>query len=395
MGMVTPVKMEKDPKGLGKIVVFLSLGCHVAMGEQYAAFDAASASSAYSSAFAAEHATAAGSGYWCSSGNHASGNTVTFTGALHARHNVLGVKINWAYGPGEYKILTSSDGGNFEEASCFRKATRSEVSYEEAVMFEGARNVKSLTIVMRSPMPHQYFGINDIALIVEPYPFMLVSGAPSSAGEECVVATDGELRTMPCLDAIAEGSGSEVFQFIGEGQIASLASNTCVSLENNDPQLGGKLIMGKCNTESSFEMAASGQMKLRPMGNYCLVASSMGVSVEDCSESNVGSKFSQVAVTEFDPNAAASLKNGANLLKAAAKRQQGLLSKLQEILPGCQLFQHRMLNATQSKAPLSFSNVGSIRSQDAATDAVARIYALAGIDLAALNELISASKRLL
>merc|ERR1712110_464214 len=125
----------------------------------------------------------------------------------------------------------------------------------------------------------------------------------------------------PCLDAIAEGSGSEVFQFIGEGQIASLASNTCVSLENNDPQLGGKLIMGKCNAESSFEMAASGQMKLRSMGNYCLVASSMGVSVEDCSESNVGGKFSQVAVTEFEPNAAASLKNGANLLKAAAKRR--------------------------------------------------------------------------
>merc|ERR1712186_285427 len=107
-----------------------------------------------------------------------------------------------------------------------------------------------------------------------------------------------------------------------------------------------------------------------------------GVSVKDCSENVVGGKFSQVAVSEFDPNAAASLKNGASLLNAAAKRQQGLLSKLQEILPGCQLLQHRVVNATQSKAPLSFSNVGSIRSQDAATDAVARIYALAGIDTA-------------
>ena len=143
---------------------------------------------------------------------------MTFTGALHGGNTCsihgascfANVPCSRAYGPGEFQVMTSSDGGNFEEAPCFRKTTRNEVSYEEAVMFEGARNVKSLTIVMRSPMPHQYFG-----MIVELYPFMLVSGAPSSAGEECVVATDGELRTMPCLDAIAEGSGSDVFQFIG------------------------------------------------------------------------------------------------------------------------------------------------------------------------------------
>jgi len=317
------------------------------------------------------------------------------TGALNARHKVLGVKINWAYGPGEYRVMTSSDGGNFEEAACYRKATRSDVSYEDVVMFDAAKNVKALTIAMRSPMSWQYFGINDLALIVEPFPFMLVSGGTSTAGEECIVAADGELRTAPCLDAIAEGSGSEVFQFQGEGQISNLASNQCATLENNDPQLGGKLAMGSCNSGASFAMAPNGQVKLQPMGNYCVVASATGVTVEDCSEGVSGDKFFQVAVSEFDPNAAATLKNGASLLNAAAKRQQALLSQLQASLPGCNLMQHIVQNSTHMKAQASFRQLGRVRGADAAADAVSRIYGLAGIDFAALGELVSASNRLL
>jgi len=377
------------------IVLVFSLVCHVAKSEQYVALDAASASSTHSSALAAQQATSAGSGYWCSSGNHAPGTMVTFTGTLNARHKVLGVKINWAYGPGEYKLMTSSDGGNFEEAACWRAPARTEVSYEEAIMFESSKNVKSMTIAMRSPMPWQYFGINDVSLIVEPYPLMLVSGATSSAGEECLVATDGELGTAPCLDSIAEGSGSEVFQLTGEGQVSNVASGTCITLENNDPELGGKVMMGTCKTGSSFEMAANGQLKLKPMGNYCLAASSGGVSVEECSASGNGDKFSPVAVSDFDPNAAATLKDSASLLKAAAKRQQDLLTKLQEALPGCKLLQHRVHNSTHVDVQVSFSEFRNARGADAATDAISRIYPQAGVDLAAVTALMSATRKLI
>merc|ERR1712141_587860 len=111
-------------------------------------------------------------------------------------------------------------------------------------------------------------------------------------------------------------------------------------------------------------MGSNGQLTLSPMGNYCVVASPTGVTVEDCSES--GDKFIQVAVSEFDPNSAATLKNGASLLNAAAKRQQALLSQLQESLPGCNLMQHRVQNSTNMKAQASFRQLGRVRSADAA-----------------------------
>ena len=70
-----------------------------------------------------------------------------------------------AYGPGEVKVLVSGDGGNFAEAACWRSASRSEVSYEDVLMFDVSQMVKSLTIVMKAPMPWGYFGLNDVSLL--------------------------------------------------------------------------------------------------------------------------------------------------------------------------------------------------------------------------------------
>ena len=52
----------------------------------------------------------------CSGGGHGKAQTVTWTGLVNSRRTALGLKIDWAYNPGEVKILTSSDGANFEEA---------------------------------------------------------------------------------------------------------------------------------------------------------------------------------------------------------------------------------------------------------------------------------------
>jgi len=41
-------------------------------------------------------------------------------------------------------------------------------------MFDTPLNVKAVTISMRSPLSWGYFGINSVALLAEPGPYMLV-----------------------------------------------------------------------------------------------------------------------------------------------------------------------------------------------------------------------------
>ena len=76
---------------------------------------------------------------------------VAWTGALNSRRVALGVKVNWAYAPGEVKILTSSDGANFEEAKCWQSSTRGEVAFEESFMFDAPRSFKAEMITVSSP----------------------------------------------------------------------------------------------------------------------------------------------------------------------------------------------------------------------------------------------------
>ena len=114
------------------------------------------------------------SGCRCSSGSHGSGQVVTWTGVLGARRTALGVKLDWAYSPGEFKVLVSSDGSNFEEAKCWQPAARGEVAYAESIMFDVPTTVKAVAISMRSPLSWGYFGLNSVVLLAKPGPFMLV-----------------------------------------------------------------------------------------------------------------------------------------------------------------------------------------------------------------------------
>ena len=99
---------------------------------------------------------------------------MTWTGRLNSRRVALGVKVNWAYASGEVKVLASSDGANFEEVKCWQSSSRKEVAFDESFMFDEPRNVKAVTITMRSAQSWGYFGINSVALIAEPGTFMLV-----------------------------------------------------------------------------------------------------------------------------------------------------------------------------------------------------------------------------
>ena len=137
-----------------------------------------------------------------------------------------------AYGPGEFRVLTSADGGNFEEASGWRTAARTEVSYSETVLFDAPRDVKALAVVMRSPMAWGFFGINDISLLVQPGSGMLVSGS-----EQCLVADGSGVGVSSCLEAIASGSGDEVFSLNPSSQLVSAATGKCVCLVNDGVQM--------------------------------------------------------------------------------------------------------------------------------------------------------------
>jgi len=249
---------------------------------QYIAFDTASASSTYSAgnlagspAFAAQQALTGGSGYWCSSGSHAGGQSVTWTGVLHSRRVALGVKVDWAYAPGEVKVFTSSDGANFEEAKCWQSSVRLEVAFEEAFMFDAPRSVKAVTMAMRSPQSWGYFGINSATLIIEPGPMQLVSGITSAAGEQCLVAGATEVTLQTCLQAIAAGDGREVMQFDKDGQIVH--DGRCLTLIDGDTSGGGQLGMDICSHDAAssdgrtvFAVSGNGQLKMPRIGNYCL-----------------------------------------------------------------------------------------------------------------------------
>merc|ERR1719330_2290865 len=99
-------------------------------------------------------------------------------------------------------------------------------------MFESAQAVKSLIVLMKAPMPWGYFGLNDVSLVATgDESFMVVNGATSSSGEQCLIASGSDLSVEACLDAIAAGDGRDVFKFQGS-QIVHVASNTCITFVN-------------------------------------------------------------------------------------------------------------------------------------------------------------------
>jgi len=358
-----------------------------------ASFESALATSAFSSgAFPATDALAVGSGYWCSSGNHAPGERVTWTGIASVAQMTAGVTINWAYGPGDFRILTSADGANFVEAVGWRAAARPEVSYVETVMFDLPQNVEKLAVVMRSPKPWGFFGINDISALVQPGPSMLVS-AGSADGELCIVADGETLAVRGCLDAMASGSGTEVFNFSPSSQLVSAVSGQCISINK------GGLSMQDCegavdagDARSTFVITPSSRVQSKT--GYCLSASAVGASAVPCSVDQ-GSGVTMEAVPGLDLAAAATVKDAAALLRAAAARQTNLLGQLKSSLQACHGLlansswhnQDTWLMALSHRAPSAFSSPAAEVSQ--------RIDAAVQVDLPAVKALIAESKAIL
>ena len=312
-----------------------------------------------------------------------------------------------AYAPGEFKVLVSSDGGNFEEASAWRSASRNEVAYTEMVMFDTPRAVKAVTVVMKAPLSWSYFGLNDVRLLSSAdESFMIISGATSASGEQCVVASGSELLLEGCLDAIAAGDGRDVFKFQG-GQLVHVASALCVSVASG---VGGHVGLHDCDLtakaldgRSLWEVTPDSQLRMPRMANYCLNVHGGHATVADCGvaaqDIASGDKFILSSVPELDLGAVARLKSSASLLTAAAARQRKALDQLQglmPVLPTCK-FASMAVNKSQLQKSMSLHYVGesSVKADlmlgDAATAAVSRVYDALKVDVDGSAQLIRES----
>ena len=298
--------------------------------------------------------------------------------------------------------MASQDGGNFEEAACWQKPSRADAAIVDTVMFEKPQNMKALTIAMRGAMPWKYFGIADVTLIVEPYAFMVISGASSPLGESCLVARGTELGMEPCLTAVAKGDGREIFKFNDIGQLVDSGAK-CVTVVNGDVSMG-KVALETCSKaasaddgRSSWVMTSGGQMKLNKLGDVCLDVSTQEPSVHACVDESIGGadRFTLSAVPEFDSHVNIASKSSAALLKAAANRQSSLLAKLQEamaLLQSCTLPTVATTNRTRALVAVPHREgkhvMAGTGGADVAMAAIGQIYAAEDLDMASVQKLI-------
>ncbi|CAE7036298.1 unnamed protein product [Symbiodinium sp. CCMP2592] len=357
-----------------------------AAAQRFASFDGATASSVYSSkTFGAELATAGSSGYWCSAGNHEPGQTVSWTGTFRSRRQLLGLTLRWSYAPGEIKVLTSADGGNFQESVGWSKLSRSEPSFEDTVLFPEPVAAKAVKVLMRGAKPWGYFGLSNAVAMSGPSAYMLVSGAPA-AQEQCLVAAGGGVEAKPCVDAIVAGAGAEVFSSSAEGQLQVLGGS-CLGV------VAGKVSLVECQEgQASWIVSQDGQVK---QGNTCLVVAGSKVAAADCDDasSTGGDKFFQVTVPEHDPAAVLAVQEVGTLLRASVERQRSLVESLQHLAP--RLGSCRPVSLVTSKtwpAFVQFGRVGSSAGRAALDESLpVKVADTFGPGRAALASVLAAS----
>lgn len=315
-----------------------------------------------------------------------------------------------AYAPGLFKVLTSSDGVNFREASAWRGPAQDEAAFVETVMFTAPISAKAVSLVMHTPLGWRYFGVNVVAPLIEPATFLLAGTAAAPSGETCIVATGAGAQAEDCLAAIAAGDGREVFAFSGDGQVRSAATGKCIVIADGDMASGGRVALEDCRAaqdagdgRSAWELAVGGRLRASHMGGHCVgFAGGNTAALTDCTGDGAehvlgGDPVAVVAVPEFDAGVAAAARDAATLLAAAATRQAHLLAQLRRAVPAsgaCKLAAVSV-NGTQGgmtramlgrKAGMEVSSGG-----EAATQAVAKICTALGVDMQAVHGVIAES----
>lgn len=116
--------------------------------------------------FAPSRALAPGTGYWCSEGYHRPEEVVTWHGKLHKRRPVSGIKVSWAYAPGEVRVRASPDSLHWYQVVDWHTPKTTGVSFEEDMFFDHQRNAMEIAVDMRHPRQWGYYGINQATLVM-------------------------------------------------------------------------------------------------------------------------------------------------------------------------------------------------------------------------------------
>merc|ERR1719198_2774489 len=170
-------------------------------------------------------------------------------------------------------------------------------------------------------------------------------------GELCAIAQGG-ISLTPCVEAVAAGTGAEVFRLTDGGLLGTL-SDECAVLVDGDATDGGHIALTSCRSarqaedgRAVFAFNAAGQLSIA-LGGLCVVARGGSLAVSECKTAgqseNAADKFFFVAVPEFDPTFADAARSSATLALNAAGRLEGLLGRLDQSLPllaSCTLGQH-------------------------------------------------------
>jgi len=251
-------------------------------------------------------------------------------------------------------------------------------------MFDVPKKVKALAVVMRSPKPWGFFGVNEVSALIQPGPFMLVASGSAGGQELCLVAEGDAVGVSGCLDAVASGTGKEVFNINAASQIVSAVTGKCISLAH------GGLGMGACGDaidagDGRSTFVSTSLSRVESTTGYCLSASPAGAAAVPCA-ADVGG-VAMEAVLGVDLSDAAVVEDAAALLNAAAARQASLLGQLKSSLKEC----HGLVATMSSPHQEMLLTVVSRSAAEANEGIEAAIH----VDLAAVKALIAESKAII
>lgn len=199
--------------------------------------------------------------------------------------------------------MTSADGENFEEASCWKAVGTDQGEFDQNIMFDDPKSVKAVSIVMRQPGKQGYFGIQQVAMLADREdPVMLVNGIKEEAAvnpgeaetgyqatgtglalrervlarKQCLAALDeASVGVEKCQTALLSKEQRGLFKLNAKDQLEHV-SGKCVTISSgSNPENGGDVELKDCADDQDdgdfqWTLTDKGQLKAK-YNNYCLM----------------------------------------------------------------------------------------------------------------------------
>ncbi|EDO08197.1 LCCL domain family protein [Babesia bovis T2Bo] len=224
-----------------------------------------------------------GASYWCSAGNHASTDFVSWTGELWDVAKISQIDVIWEYAPNEVEISTSMAQDSFNVVMPFRKTFESKPSYKEVFKLDAPVEAKFVRLTLRGPI-NEYFGIREVHIVGAGNPlFVIKSGISSPLGEMCLQLEEGrrDNNTRVILDlctyAIAAADGRDLWRHDSRQRLVSAVTKPPKCLTSVNPNKIGPLVIADCKDDGDdqcrWEFLGNGQISLKNATDLCMTQS--------------------------------------------------------------------------------------------------------------------------